>query len=127
MQTLPITKLATQSIPFGYGITLSKVDGRAIILSSADADSISRDVYTKVYNNSYILDIQLSLKGQEMFYFVKTETRRIDEDILQLQRLGNRINLTAYENQAEKDKSANQVRMVVLGFIKQIVLLFYNF
>ncbi|XP_015786366.1 teneurin-m-like isoform X2 [Tetranychus urticae] len=98
-----ITKIATESRPFGYGITLSSIDGKVMIMSSPDADPIRRDVFTKVFNNSHLLDIHLIFKGSDAFYFVKPNLWKAREDQIQLQRLGNSINVTTNDSIKDHD------------------------
>ena len=94
--------MSTESRPFGYGITLYSIDGKTVIMASPDSDPIRRDVYTKVFNNSHLLDVRLIFKGQDAFYFIKSAHWKAREDQIQLQRLGNLINVT-FNDQIKDD------------------------
>ncbi|XP_023229639.1 teneurin-m-like isoform X2 [Centruroides sculpturatus] len=103
-----LPKLSTQSVPFGAGITVSRLGNRAIVRSSNEAEIIRRDVFTSVFNNSYILDLHLVMHGQDVFYFVKDSTWRVNDDLNQLQRLGTAINTTVHESKVEDQRSGHQ-------------------
>ena len=63
-----------------------KLNIHANIICSLEADPISFDVYSKVFNNAYIL-YNLNVKNQEKFYFVKNDSSRIKNEQIQLQKL----------------------------------------
>ncbi|XP_074593790.1 teneurin-m-like isoform X2 [Brevipalpus obovatus] len=102
-----LTKISTENQPFGHGITVSSIESRALVSSAPDADPIRRDVFTKVFNNSFILDLNYVLKGLDSFYFVKPDLWRVGEDHSQLQRLGNAINVTTHEIKDDSGNKAN--------------------
>ncbi|XP_055927054.1 teneurin-m-like isoform X4 [Argiope bruennichi] len=104
-----LPKISTMSVPFGSGITVSRIGDRALIRASNEADNIRRDVYTSVFNNSYLLDLHLVMHGQDVFYFVKDKTWRVADDLNQLQRLGTAINTTVHESKPEDLKADNHV------------------
>ncbi|XP_064481434.1 teneurin-m-like isoform X2 [Ornithodoros turicata] len=106
-----IPKLSTINVPFGRGITVSRVGGRAVIRSVDKSDPIQRDVYTSVFNNSYLLSLHLVMHGQDVFYFVKDSTWRFHEDITQLQRLGTSINTTVHQSKADDGAQISDVRI----------------
>ena len=57
--------------PFGEGILVSSVGGRAVVTATAQANSIFRDVITSVFNSSLLLDVVLNAHNSYVFYFVK--------------------------------------------------------
>lgn len=57
--------------PFGEGLLVSSVEGRAMVTATAQANPIFRDVLTSVFNNSLLLDITLTTHNTHVFYFVK--------------------------------------------------------
>ena len=63
-----------------------KLNDHANIICSLESDPISCDVYSKVFNNAYIL-YNLNVKNQEKFYFVKNDSSRIKNEQIQLQKL----------------------------------------
>ena len=88
--------------PFGRGILVSRTpDSRAVISSVPAANPIYRDVFTSVFNQSYLLPFTLFHNGQQdVFFFVKEDTWRALEDRGQLKRLGGDINTTFHEREA---------------------------
>lgn len=104
-----VPKISTQSVPFGSGITVSRMGDRAIVRTSVEADTIRRDVFTSVFNNSFLLDLHLVMHGQDVFYFVKDSAWRVAGDLNQLQRLGSAINTTVHESKPEDAKSGHHV------------------
>nr|XP_015923788.2 teneurin-m-like [Parasteatoda tepidariorum] len=104
-----LPKISTMSVPFGAGITVSRIGDRALVRTSNEADNISKDVFTSVFNNSFLLDLHLVMHGQDVFYFVKDRTWRVADDLNQLQRLGTAINTTVHEPKPEDIKTDNHV------------------
>jgi len=108
-------------VPFGNGITVSRVGGHAVVMSAPDADPIRKDVFTQILNNSYLLDLHFVIHGNDVFYFVKNNTWRVADDLTQLQRLSNSVNTTVHENKAEDQKgSGHQVDVRI--HIQQYIL-----
>ncbi|XP_037506550.1 teneurin-m isoform X1 [Rhipicephalus sanguineus] len=83
--------------PFGRGLSVSRVDGRAVVRSAERADPIRRDVFVSVFNNSHLVDLHPVLQGNDAFYFVKDSAWRFHEDVTQLQRLGAAVNTTVHQ------------------------------
>lgn len=104
-----LPKISTMSVPFGSGITVSRVGERALVRTSNEADNIRRDVFTSVFNNSFLLDLHLVMHGQDVFYFVKDSAWRVADDLNQLQRLGTAINTTVHESKPEDLKAGHHV------------------
>ncbi|GIX94004.1 teneurin-m [Caerostris extrusa] len=84
-------------------ITVSNINGRAVVRASARAEIIRKDVFSAVFNNCHILDLHLTFHGLDVFYLVKDNTRRVGDDLNQLQRLGNSaVNTTVHESKQEE-------------------------
>ncbi|CAL4070306.1 unnamed protein product [Meganyctiphanes norvegica] len=83
--------------PFGEGLLVSSVEGRAVITATDQANPIFRDVLTSVFNNSLILDIFLMAHNTHIFYFVKENYWKASEDMTQLNRLAGEVNITIKE------------------------------
>ncbi|XP_022235993.1 teneurin-a-like [Limulus polyphemus] len=94
-------KFSMESVPFGRGIILSRIHGKAIVRSVKEADPIRRNVFTSVFNGSYLLDLHLFMHNMDVFYFVKDSTWRVSDDLNQLQRLGTSINTTVFDGKTE--------------------------
>lgn len=94
---------AASEPPFGRGILVSRTqDGYAVVSSVPGANAIYRDVFTSVFNQSYLLPFTFLVHNaqQDAFYFVKEETWRANEDRGQLKRLGGQVNTTYHEKEA---------------------------
>lgn len=90
--------------PFGKGILVSRTKkGMAIFNSVPSANAIYKDVFTSVFNRSYLLDLRLLIHGaqQDAFFFVKPETWKVSDDRGQLKRLGSQVNTTYHEKEQE--------------------------
>jgi hypothetical protein len=91
---------AASEPPFGKGILVSRTkSGQAVVSSVPSANSIYKDVFTTVFNESYFLPFTFVVHSsqQDAFYFVKEETWRAPEDQGQLKRLGGQVNTTFHE------------------------------
>nr|CAH7727154.1 unnamed protein product [Callosobruchus chinensis] len=91
---------AASDPPFGRGILVSKTDtGQAVVSSVPAANAIYRDVYTSVFNRSYLVPFTFVMHGaqQDAFYFVKEETWKANDDKGQLKRLQGQVNTTFHE------------------------------
>ena len=76
-------------------------DGRAVISCVPAAHPICPDVFTSVFNQSYLLPFALFHNGQQdVFFFVKDDTWRALEDSDQLKRLGGDVGTTFHERGA---------------------------
>lgn len=71
-------ELANIPGPFGEGLLVTTVEGRAIVTATPNANPIFRDVITSVFNNSYLLDVTLTSHGTFVFYFVKVRSYLLD-------------------------------------------------
>lgn len=90
--------------PFGKGIMVTRTkSGMAVLNSVPSANPIYRDVFTSVFNRSFLLDLRLLIHGaqQDAFFFVKPETWKVSDDRGQLKRLGSQVNTTFHEKDQE--------------------------
>lgn len=74
---------ASSDPPFGRGILVSQTESdQAIVSSVPAANAIYRDVYTSVFNRSYLLPFTFVMHSaqQDAFYFVKEETWKANDD-----------------------------------------------
>ncbi|XP_022172137.1 teneurin-a isoform X1 [Myzus persicae] len=96
---------------FGNGIHISRSsDGRVIVQSVPNANPIYKDVFTSVFNDTFLLPFSLVMHGaqQDAYYFVKKDIRHANEDKAQLKRFGSQMNTTFHE----KDSDNNSGKMV---------------
>ncbi|XP_058794630.1 teneurin-a isoform X3 [Phymastichus coffea] len=92
---------AASDPPFGVGILVSRTKtNQAVVSSVPAANSIYKDVFTTVFNESYFLPFTFVVHSsqQDAFYFVKEETWRAQDDQGQLKRLGGKVNTTFHDN-----------------------------
>ncbi|CAH0560894.1 unnamed protein product [Brassicogethes aeneus] len=104
--------------PFGKGILVSRNDkSQAIISSVPAANAIYRDVYTSVFNRSYILPFTFVVHSaqQDAFYFVKEETWKANDDKGQLKRLQGQVNTTFHEIAKENGSGNNYYDVKIHG------------
>lgn len=119
---------AASDPPFGKGILVSRsTDGRAIVSSVPAANAIYRDVYTSVFNRSYLLPFTFVVHNaqQDAFYFVKEETWRANDDKGQLKRLQGQVNTTFHEI-AKENGSGNNYFDVKIHGVNAVVNLRYG-
>lgn len=91
---------------FGNGIHISRsADGRVIVRSVPNADPIYRDVFTSVFNDTFLLPFSLVMHGaqQDAYYFVKKDIWHANEDKAQLKRFGSQMNTTFHEKESSSD------------------------
>ncbi|XP_011500847.1 PREDICTED: teneurin-a isoform X2 [Ceratosolen solmsi marchali] len=99
-ELIPSRLGAASEPPFGKGILVSRTkSGQAVVSSVPSANSIYKDVFTTVFNESYFLPFTFVVHSsqQDAFYFVKEETWRAPEDQGQLKRLGGQVNTTFHD------------------------------
>ncbi|XP_012287191.1 teneurin-a isoform X2 [Orussus abietinus] len=99
---IPVRLGAASDPPFGKGILVSRTaGGQAVVSSVSSANTIYKDVFTSVFNQSYFLPFTFVVHNaqQDAFYFVKEETWRASEDRNQLKRLGGQVNTTFHESE----------------------------
>ncbi|XP_054706826.1 teneurin-m-like [Uloborus diversus] len=87
----------------GDGLLMSTNQGRAIVHVLSDASPILRDVMTEVLNDTSYVDVRFSLNGQDSFYLVQPDQKRVQEDWDQLQRLGTMFNVTMHAGDTHVD------------------------
>ncbi|XP_057656218.1 teneurin-a isoform X3 [Diorhabda carinulata] len=104
--------------PFGRGILVSQTEsGQAIVSSVPAANAIYRDVYTSVFNRSYLLPFTFIVHNaqQDAFHFVKDETWKANEDKGQLKRLQGQVNTTFHEIAKENGSGTNYFDVKIHG------------
>ncbi|KAG8184007.1 hypothetical protein JTE90_024464 [Oedothorax gibbosus] len=105
--TKPVAELqahfATLPSVLGDGLLMSTHQGRSVIHVLSDASPILRDVMTEVLNDTSVVDVQFSLNGQDSFFLVQTDQKRVQEDWDQLQRLGTMFNVTMHAGDTHVD------------------------
>lgn len=109
---------ASSEPPFGKGIIVSQTDsGQAIVSSVPAANAIYRDVYTSVFNRSYLLPFTFVVHSaqQDAFYFVKEETWKANDDKGQLKRLQGQVNTTFHEIARENGSGNNYFDVKIHG------------
>ncbi|KAF8782804.1 Teneurin-m like protein [Argiope bruennichi] len=87
----------------GDGLLMSTSRGRAYVHVLSDASPILRDVMTEVLNDTAFVDVRFSLNGQDSFYLVQPDQKRVQEDWDQLQRLGTMFNVTMHAGDTHVD------------------------
>ncbi|GAB6032657.1 hypothetical protein CHUAL_011535 [Chamberlinius hualienensis] len=116
-----VPPLHMTSAPLGRGIIVSRLDRRAVIRASPEANSIIRDVITSVLNQSYFLDVHLVQHRNDVFYFVKEHVWQVTTDLDQLQRLGSLVNFTVdkldMENVGKMDGQYVDVKIHTQGAV----------
>lgn len=128
MDLVPKKIGAASDPPFGKGILVSRTtDGQAIVSSVPGANAIYKDVYTSVFNRSYLLPFTFVVHSaqQDAFYFIKEETWRAAEDKAQLKRLQGQVNTTFHEI-AKENGSGNNYFDVKIHGLSAIVNLRYG-
>ncbi|CAG9766607.1 unnamed protein product [Ceutorhynchus assimilis] len=109
---------ASSDPPFGRGILVSKSDaGEAIVSSVPAANPIYSDVYTSVFNRSFLLPFYFVVHSnqQDAFYFIKKDSWKINDDKAQLKRLQGQVNTTFHENVRENGSGNNYFDVKIHG------------
>lgn len=117
MDLIPKKIGAASDPPFGRGILVSRTaQGRAIVSSVPAANAIYRDVYTSVFNRSFLLPFTFVHNiQQDTFYFVKEETWKANDDKGQLKRLQGQVNTTFHEIAKENGSGNNYFDVKIHG------------
>lgn len=118
MDLVPKKIGAASDPPFGKGILVSRTkQGRAIVSSVPAANAIYRDVYTSVFNRSFLLPFTFVIHSaqQDAFYFVKEETWKANDDKGQLKRLQGQVNTTFHEIAKENGSGNNYFDVKIHG------------
>lgn len=109
---------AASDPPFGRGILVSKtLQEQAIVSSVPAANAIYRDVYTSVFNRSFLLPFTFVVHSaqQDAFYFVKEDTWKANDDKGQLKRLQGQVNTTFHEIAKENGSGNNYFDVKIHG------------
>lgn len=96
-------QLANLPSVLGDGLLLSKSQDRAIVHVLSDSSPILRDVITTVLNDTEYVNLHFSLHGQDSFFLVQPDQKRVQEDWDQLQRLGTMFNVTMHAGEGHVD------------------------
>ena len=68
-------------------------------------EGMREDVFARVLNGTEMVDFRLiSRSGQDVYFFIKNPIWKSSEDIVQLRRLGPRVNLTMHESETDNSK-----------------------
>lgn len=127
LEPTKIERLHSEST-FGDGISLSrKRNGNLFVTSSADADQLKYSVYSKVLNDSELINLKQNKNGKDLFYFVKPDTVSVSEDLSELQKFGRTINVTINEvkNERSESESKSKVCREVFLFISFIINFYF--
>lgn len=128
MDLVPKKIGAASDPPFGKGILVSRTsEGRAIVSSVPAANAIYRDVYTSVFNRTFLLPFTFIVHSaqQDAFYFVKEETWKANDDRAQLKRLQGQVNTTFHEI-AKENGSGNNYYDVKIHGVNAVINLRYG-
>ncbi|KAF8782814.1 Teneurin-m like protein [Argiope bruennichi] len=96
-------QLANLPSVLGDGLLLSRSKNQAIVHVLSDASPILRDVITSVLNDTQYVNLHFSLHGQDSFFLVQPDQKRVQEDWDQLQRLGTMFNVTMHAGEGHVD------------------------
>ncbi|XP_076467550.1 teneurin-3-like isoform X4 [Babylonia areolata] len=80
---------------FGAGVTISSLEGRAVVNIADIAAEWARKLATVLLNGSRLVDLSFTIKGKDVHYFVRTDAAKADRD---LRSLGIHSTLVTYEN-----------------------------
>ncbi|KAK6173150.1 hypothetical protein SNE40_016661 [Patella caerulea] len=80
---------------FGDGVTVSIINGRVHINIADIATELSRKIATVLLNGSEVVNLQFTIRGKDVHYFVKPSYAEADDD---LRTLGIHSNLVTFEN-----------------------------
>ena len=111
---------AASDPPFGKGILVSRTkNNQAVVSSVPSANSIYKDVFTTVFNESFFLPFTFVVHSsqQDAFYFVKEETWRAPEDQGQLKRLGGQVNTTFHDSSNGSGSPVTDVKIHGLSYV----------
>ncbi|XP_070197746.1 teneurin-m-like isoform X2 [Littorina saxatilis] len=80
---------------FGDGVTVSNMDGKALVNIADIAAEWARNLATVLLNGSEIIDVSFTINGKDVHYFVRSDSSKADLD---LRSLGIHSSLVTYEN-----------------------------
>ena len=80
---------------FGAGVTVSQIDGKAMVNIADIAAEWARNLATVLLNGSQMVDLSFTIKGKDVHYFVRRDASKGELD---LRSLGIHSNLVTYEN-----------------------------
>lgn len=80
---------------FGDGVTISNLEGKAIINIADIAAEWARNLATVLLNGSDVVDLSFTINGKDVHYFIRGDASQADRD---LRSLGIHSTLVTYEN-----------------------------
>lgn len=91
--------LALAEPPIGKFSVLAEAEGGQVqLFHGREASPLLQEVFSAVFNASHLLPFRgLAHDDRDLLYFIKEDAAASSADILQLRRLGGRINLTVHE------------------------------
>ncbi|XP_025201186.1 teneurin-m isoform X2 [Melanaphis sacchari] len=99
-----LPRVAFQRSIFGEGVLVSRSNEGLALISVVDGDnSVVQDVVMSVFNGSYFLDLHFEQHDKDLFYFVKDNALKQNDDMEELKRLGGMFNVTTHETADGKE------------------------
>ncbi|XP_050525472.1 teneurin-m isoform X5 [Daktulosphaira vitifoliae] len=99
-----LPRVAYQRSIFGEGVLISRNNEGLAIVSVVDSDnSVVQDVVTSVFNGSFFLDLHFEQHDKDLFYFVKDNALKQNDDMEELKRLGGMFNVSTHETADGKE------------------------
>ncbi|VVC40590.1 Hypothetical protein CINCED_3A025864 [Cinara cedri] len=99
-----LPRVAFQRSIFGEGVLVSRNNEGLALISVVDSDnSVVQDVVMSVFNGSYFLDLHFEQHDKDLFYFVKDNALKQNDDMEELKRLGGMFNVTTHETTDGKE------------------------
>ncbi|XP_050443334.1 teneurin-m isoform X2 [Adelges cooleyi] len=99
-----LPRVAFQRSIFGEGVLISRNTEGLALISVVDGDnSVVQDVVMSVFNGSYFLDLHFEQHDKDLFYFVKDNALKQNDDMEELKRLGGMFNVTTHETTDGKE------------------------
>ena len=92
---LPVETPSPVEPIFGTGVTVSSVNGLAVVNIADTAAEWARNLATVLLNGSQMVDLSFTIKGKDVHYFVRQDSARANLD---LRSLGIHSSLVTYEN-----------------------------
>ena len=98
-------------LPIGNGVLISKISktNKVLVSSVPFANTIYRDVYVSVLNQSNMLPFVFNNHAmqQDMFFFVKEDHWKFADDKMQLKRLQGQVNTTFNQSNSKKNATSD--------------------
>lgn len=108
-----IERIYTEQTPLGNGLSISrKRNGNLFVISTPDADQLKYSIYSKVLNSSELINLQQNKNGKDLFFFIKPDTVSVSEDLSDLQKFGNSVNITIDEVKNDQSESDSKSKVI---------------